>query len=312
MLALAALFLIAPSPLLFLVPLAGLLLVTGPASRREWLALLGTAGLSILWLAWSGGIADQVANATAILMTGGFVVLSAAGPRPAFTRAAWAVILAVLAVTAWCLVWGIAWHDIELALTRQWWATCRQLAEASRLTSGQDPGDFLNRLADAGQPLARLFPARLVVSGILGLVLASTWHERIAGRPFGRPAGALGNFRFTDHLVWVLIVAVAIMLLPNVHLLQSLADRSPVADVLLYTVAYWQPVASNVLLVCTALYAARGAAVLSRFVSPGPAIVLLVIATIFLLPFALIGLATVGLADTWLNFRRWVVVAAKR
>ena len=96
----------------------------------------------------------------------------------------------------------------------------------------------------------------------------------------------------------------AVLLLPNVHLLQNLAERSPLADVLLYTVSYWQPVASNVLVICTALYAARGAAVLSRFVSPGPAVVLLVIATIFLLPFALIGLATVGLSDTWLNFRQ--------
>ncbi|MEO8201883.1 MAG: hypothetical protein ABI679_15235 [Gemmatimonadota bacterium] len=296
--------------MLFLVPLAGLLFVAGPVTGREWLALLGTLGLSVLWLVRSGGIADQVANATAILMTGAFAVLSAADRRSVFTRATWAVMVAVLAVTAWCAIWGIAWTDIELALTRQWWAICRDLADASRLASGgDDPGDFLNRLADAGRPLAQLFPARMVVSGMLGLVLASRWHERIAGRSLGKPADALGNFRFTDHLVWVLIVAVAVLLLPNVHLLQNLADRSPVIDVLLFTVSYWQPAASNILVICAALYAARGVAVLSRFVRPGPAIVLLVIATVFLLPFAFIGLATVGLADTWLNFRRWQTIA---
>jgi hypothetical protein len=246
-------------------------------------------------------------------MTGAFIALSVVNHRPVFTRAAWAVLLAVLGVALWSHIWGIAWTDIELALTRQWWAICRNLGTAVNLWGGSaEQQAFFERLADAGRPVAQLFPARLVVSGMLGLVLASAWHERITGRPLGRAVERLSTFRFTDHLVWMVILAAGVLLLPGLDGLESLAERSPVASVLLYTVSYWAPVANNVLVVCGALYVARGAAVLSRFLRPGPAIALAVIATLFLLPFALAGLAALGLADTWIDFRRWVQAPSQR
>ena len=86
--------------------------------------------------------------------------------------------------------------------------------------------------------------------------------------------------------------------------MNRLADRYQLADLALYTVRYWSTAAENVLVVCGALYAVRGAAVMSRFLRPGVAFLLIVIATIFLLPFALVGLVLLGLADTWIDFRR--------
>ena len=297
---------------MFLAPLAGLLLVTGPVTAREWRWLIGTGAASLFWLVMSGGIADQVANATAVVMTGAFVASSIAEGRPVFTRACWAVLIASVCVALWCAVWGIAWQDLELALTRQWWAVSRDLSIVAGPVVNQstETRQFFERLADAGRPLAQLFPARLIVSGILGLVVAASWHQRITGRSLGPAAERLGDFRFTDHLVWVVILAVAVLLLPSFHLVQDLADQSPVGGMLLFTVEYWGPAAQNTLVVCGALYAARGAAVLSRFLRPVPAMILVVIATIFLLPFAFIGLAAVGLADTWANFRRWLDVAS--
>ena len=97
---------------------------------------------------------------------------------------------------------------------------------------------------------------------------------------------------------------VAILVMPEVRVFQDLADRSEGWDRMLYTLLYWGPVAVNLLLVCAALYAARGAAVIRRVLRPGPAIALAVIATMFLLPFALAGLAAVGVADTWIDFRQ--------
>jgi len=149
-----------------------------------------------------------------------------------------------------------------------------------------------------------LFPARLVISGILGLVVAASWHQRITHRSLGRPVGELREFRFTDHLIWLVIAGVAILVMPEVRVFQDLANRSEGWDRMLYTLLYWGPVAVNLLLVCAALYAARGAAVIRRVLRPGPAIALAVIATMFLLPFALAGLAAVGVADTWIDFRQ--------
>jgi hypothetical protein len=278
---------------------------TRPESLREWLWLSAAAGLSLLWVVGSGGIADQAVNAMAVLMTGAFIVISAADRRPAFTRAAWSVLVATAAIVIWSRVWGIRWTDVELALTRQWWAFCRNLAVAADFAEVSASGRaFIDRMADAGRPIAQLFPARLVVSGILGLVVAAAWHQRITHRPFGRAVERLSTFRFTDHLIWLVILGVAVLVVPQVGGFQDLADRSPAWEMLLFTVSYWTLVATNLLVVCGALYVARGAAVVGRMLRPGPAIALAVIATLFLLPFALAGLAALGLADTWIDFRQ--------
>ena len=293
--------------------MAGLLAVTRPRGVREWLWLAGTVALSLLWVAGSGGIADQVVNAMAVLMTGAFIAISVADRRPAFTRAAWSVLVATAAIVGWSQVWGIRWPDVELALTRQWWAFCRNLAVAADFAEVSPGGRaFIEQMADAGRAIAQLFPARLVVSGMLGLVVAATWHQRITRRPLGRPVGELREFRFTDHLIWLVIAGVAVLVIPEVHLVQGLADRSEGWDRMVYTLEYWAPVAINLLLVCAALYAARGAAVIRRVLRPGPAIALAVIATMFLLPFALAGLAALGVADTWIDFRRKIGAVTPR
>lgn len=279
--------------------------MTRPHGWREWLWLGATVSLSLLWIVGSGGIADQVVNAMAVLMTGAFIAASLVDRRPGFTRAAWSVLVASAAIVIWSQVWGIRWPDIELALTRQWWEFCRNLALAADFAEVSPGGRaFIERMADAGRSIAQVFPARLVVSGILGLVVAATWHQRITRRPLGRAVGQLSEFRFTDHLIWLVIAGVAVLVFPEIRIFQDLADRSEGWERLGYTVMYWTPVALNVLMVCAALYAARGAAVIRRVLRPGPAIALAVIATIFLLPFALAGLTAVGVADTWIDFRQ--------
>ena len=54
------------------------------------------------------------------------------------------------------------------------------------------------------------------------------------------------------------------------------------------------------------LYALRGSAVLATALRYAPRlfVVMLVVGALFLLPFAVGGLALLGLADTWLDFRR--------
>jgi hypothetical protein len=293
--------------------LAVLLAVTRPETLREWLWLSGTAALSLLWVVGSGGIADQAVNAMAILMTGAFIAISAASDRPVFTRAAWAVLLATAAMLLWAVIWGIRWTDVELALTRQWWAFCRNLIVAADFAEVSPGGRaFIERMADAGRPIAQLFPARLIVSGILGLVVGAAWHQRIAHRSLGRAVDRLSTFRFTDQLIWLVILGVAVLLVPQVRLFQDLADRSPLWEMALFTVSYWTPAAANLLVVCGALYVARGAAVIRRILRPGPAIALAIVATLFLLPFALAGLAALGVADTWIDFRHRLELATRR
>jgi hypothetical protein len=65
-------------------------------------------------------------------------------------------------------------------------------------------------------------------------------------------------------------------------------------------------VGANLLLVWSVLYATRGFAVLLGLAGriPRPVAAVLALIAMFLLPFVLGGLTLLGLADTWLDFRR--------
>jgi uncharacterized protein YybS (DUF2232 family) len=68
----------------------------------------------------------------------------------------------------------------------------------------------------------------------------------------------------------------------------------------------WTGLGSNLLLVWSVLYAARGLAVFSAGSKrvPRAVIAILGVVAMFLLPFVVGGLTLLGLADTWLDFRR--------
>jgi hypothetical protein len=74
----------------------------------------------------------------------------------------------------------------------------------------------------------------------------------------------------------------------------------------------WRGVGANLLLVSAALYAMRGLAVFSAGSKRVPGIVLatLSVVALFLFPFVLSGLTLLGLADTWLDFRRRLAASA--
>jgi uncharacterized protein YybS (DUF2232 family) len=131
-----------------------------------------------------------------------------------------------------------------------------------------------------------LYPGLLALAAIAGLRLAWAWYHRIADRPVGAPPVPFPAFGFNDQLVWGWVVGLALALLPQ---------------------PAWAPVVgANVLLVWGALYAMRGLAVLVTVGrrTPPTVLVALAVVTVVLLPFVLGGLTIVGLADTWLDFRR--------
>jgi hypothetical protein len=131
-----------------------------------------------------------------------------------------------------------------------------------------------------------LFPALTVLTSLVGLALAWTWYHRIARRPLGLPPGAFADFRFSDHLVWGAVLGMAMVVL--------IRDEP------------WANLGANLVVFFGGLYAARGAAVARsavRRMSVG-LLLLVVVGVLFLFPVALGGLISLGLADTWLDFRR--------
>ncbi|MDQ3224228.1 MAG: YybS family protein [Gemmatimonadota bacterium] len=289
MLALAGYLLLAPPVLLF-GPLAGLLLLSRPGTTREWVWLIIAGTWSALWLNQPGGLAGQFARASAVLLTGMFLALTVWRPSARFSRALVASALAAAALLMWMWQLDIGWEDIQRAVEHDLWAHNRELI--MRLSeAGSRPGavGVLGEMSSMVRSIGSFYPALMTIAGLGGLRLAWTWYHRIARHPLGPPPPPFTAFQFNDQLVWAWVVGLGLCLLP------------------LPRVGSF--VGGNLLLVWAVLYAIRGLAVFSAGSGrvSGPVIATIALVTMFLLPFVVAGLTLLGLADTWLDFRRRLV-----
>ncbi|MGH7508813.1 MAG: DUF2232 domain-containing protein [Gemmatimonadales bacterium] len=293
MLVLVGYLLLAPPVLLF-GPLAALLLLSRPGTVREWLWLLGAATWTALWLNQAGGLAAQFARANAVLLTGTFLALTVWRPSAQFSRALAASGLAGIALLAWMWHFGVGWGEIQRAVEHSLWTNNRELltrlSQAAPFRSGSE--GLLDQMSAMVRTVGSLYPGLLTLAGLGGLRLAWSWHHRIARNPVGPPPTPFAAFKFSDQLVWGWVVGLGLYLLP----------LPPV----------WTFLGTNLLLIWAVLYAVRGLAVFSagsRRV-PRPVIATLMVVAMFLLPFVVGGLTLLGLADTWLDFRRRLAAPA--
>ena len=282
MLLFAGYLLVAP-PMFVFGPLAGLLLLSRPATLREWVWAAAAASWSLLWLIEGSGLSGQFVRAAAVLVSGSYLAMTLWRPSNQLSRCLAATAGAGIALGAWMIGLGVRWTDLRRSIQVD-------LAEIDRLARAQWSGmsgatEALADLAGMADTLSMLYPGLLALAAIAGLRLAWSWYHRIAERPIGPAPAPFAAFSFNDQMVWGLVIGVALLLLP-------LPGARVVGD--------------NVVLVWAALYTVRGMAVFAAIGGRVPAPVLVAIAaiTLLLLPFVLGGLTLLGLADTWLDFRR--------
>lgn len=283
MLALAGYLLFAP-PVFVFGPLAGLLLISRPGTVREWIWLMAAAAWSVLWLREVGGLGAQVVRAGAVLLCGTFLALTLWRPSNGVGRALSATAAACAALVAWMWGLGIAWAQLVSGVDRDLAAYQTALGQQWR-TAGASQ-DLIDQASAVMHSASQLYPGLLAVAAIAGLRLAWAWYHRLAARPLGSPPAPFRSFGFNDQLVWGWVAAMALALVPG---------PEP-----------WRLVGANLLVVLGVLYAARGLAVVaaqSRGIAL-PVAAVLVLISVFLLPFVVGGLTLLGLADTWLDFRR--------
>jgi hypothetical protein len=278
----AGYLLVAP-PMFVFGPLAGLLLLSRPATLREWVWAAAAASWSLLWLIEGSGLSGQFVRAAAVLVSGSYLAMTLWRPSNQLSRCLAATAGAGIALGGWMIGLGVRWTDLRRSIQLD-------LAEIDRLARAQWSGmsgatEALADLAGMADTLSMLYPGLLALAAIAGLRLAWSWYHRIAERPIGPAPAPFAAFSFNDQMVWGLVIGVALLLLP-------LPGVRVVGD--------------NVVLVWAALYTVRGMAVFAAIGGRVPAPVLVAIAaiTLLLLPFVLGGLTLLGLADTWLDFRR--------
>lgn len=282
------------SPKAFLLgPLTLLLLLSRPRTLREWLWIGISVAAALLMLRMPATLADRTIRASGAFFTGAFVMSSLLGIPSLFRRTLFSVGLTTGAIAGWFAVLGLHWTDLIVSV-RQWqWAALRavrpDLPDAPPAGAGIGGGPAAEAAAQFAAGIdatAHLFPALLAIVATGGGWLAWLWYHRVAARPIGRPAPLFREFRFSDHLVWAVVVAGALALAP-------LAEG-------------WQVAGSNLLVYLLALYAGRGLAVIQTALVPAPfaLALLLTIVAVPLLPLAVVVCTLIGLADTWLDLRR--------
>lgn len=270
-------------------PLAALVAVSRPQGRRAWLWLAALAAWLTLWAAEPGGLLEQVVRAAAALSTGIGILGLVYSSGSVSARALRATALVVSGTVLLARVVGLGWRDVELAVVQQ--GMTAQQAALDLLTRGgkaPDPTtlEALRSIGEGVRPMAPYFPGMLALLVFAGLCLAALLAPRIVGRGVVPVPGRFDDFRFSDHIVWLLILGLIGVLF---------AGESPLAGPAASLVAFG-----------VGLYALRGSAVLATALRYAPRlfVVMLVVGALFLLPFAVGGVALLGLADIWLDFRR--------
>ena len=289
---LLAVFILLVPPVFVLGPLAGMLLVSRPASGREWFWLAASGALLALSLR-GGGLAEGFIRSAGIFTAGAFVALSVWSRRALFRRAVIATAAGLFTALGLASAFGAGWSTIERSLERglrEAFLAQARLADASGFGAGVSGA--LREMARGAGDTAAFYPALLAVIGIGGCVLGWRWYRLVALRAEGAGEERFAGFRFSDQALWLLIAALAATLLPtgDQHLLGA-------------PIGTW---AENLLAVMVVLYVARGLAVFAAVSQRVPRRIVTVLALVALLlwPFAAGGLLLLGLADSWVDFRR--------
>jgi hypothetical protein len=286
----AAVLLSPMSPVwLVFVPFALLLL----AFRTEdWMSVAVAA--VILGLGFAGsrpsGMEWYVPRAWSLIAGGAFVAVSAARSRSGLvSRSLWAIGVTLSVV----LMIGLARPGVLQGVN--WWmaAEIRQAALVAggileRLQGSADP-ELRRQLEMAVQRWVEfqqdVYPAMLSLATVAAFGVAWFGFERLSGR--FRSPGPIREFRFSDHLIWLLIGGLCLLVLP----MGGVAFR----------------VGENATLFMGGLYLLRGAAIL-LWIGAAAATsvwsgVLLVLAALFLYPVVLGTALVLGLSDTWMDLR---------
>ncbi len=140
-------------------------------------------------------------------------------------------------------------------------------------------------------PLVGLVPALLALESLLALALGWAAYHRLARARIGPPIAALRDLRFNDQWVWGLVVGVTLLMLP--------------------TLAEWRLAGLNLVCFFGMLYALRGAGVLTWWIPDRVALWLLlgllllvpILGPVWVLSMMLMVTFTLGLGDTWRDFR---------
>lgn len=291
-------FLVWAHPSLVGLPCAALLFIapvnadrpgTGPSLPLA--GAIGMLSLALLVLTVvSGGRLAAVLSAYIVLVTAAFASLVLLRPDALLKRALRSMLFGGLATALLIqIVWGTdGWGAISWEVTREVSYTMRWLVEVS-------PPRAIAVMYSLYEPMVRFmsltWPGMLALQTLAGLALAWQLHLRFTALPLGAPLARFKDFAIGDAWVWGIVAWIFVLILP--------------------VSSAWHVAGTNLGLVAGALYVLRGAAIVVTFAEAfgisGAALLIVAAAAAGLavpLIFVLPGLCTLGITDTWYQYRR--------
>ncbi len=229
-------------------------------------------------------------RAWALLAGSCFLALTLLRPSSGFSGRALGAVAGAATLAAMLLsVRAHAWSTVDWLIRERMTDGVATAVQALVLFRGGESlsPEMVATLYETVESQAGVFPAVLGVATLASLGVAWWLYVRLStGSDQG--VGPLRDFRFNDHLVWLFIGGLVLL------------------------VMRWEAVSAqvgaNAVVFMGVLYALRGAAVI-LFVSGGLSLlgyVLLGFGMVFLPPLVLTGAMVIGIGDTWLDVRRRV------
>lgn len=291
----AATFSVLAPGILLAVPFALLALALPP--RRSLVQITGVLLLALILSAKGSDSMWYFERGWTLLLGSWFVVFVLLMPRSGFVGRALSALAASAATAAVFLTVNRgAFARLDGEITRRLTDTAKAtVASLTELFKDKNP-EAIPAMSANMYKVAELqvlvFPAMLAIASLAALG-AAWWVFRRLAASDQQPLRPLREFRFSDHLVWLLIAGAALMLVQT----GALAQRT----------------GSNLVLFMVALYALRGLAV---FVviggAPGPFGMLVgAVLFVFLYPLVMTATILVGVIDTWLDIRAKRPIASR-
>lgn len=269
------------------VPLVLLLLIF-PAPRLAGLIAAVLVALFAFAGAPRGGL-WYLERGWAILVGGGFVAATLRWPAAGvLARAAAAVVGALLVAAFVLLTRPGSWEVLDWMVADRMRSAVAGGLEALRVLAlnGSDPSQaVVNAVTRAVELQAQVFPALVALSSLAALAVAWWLYLRL-GHGRSGSLGAVRDFSFNDHLVWVLIAGIALLVV-------GWGEA-------------WGRAGSNAVVFMGALYALRGVAVV-LFLTGGVSLLggaLLALSFLLVAPVVLSVALCIGVGDTWLSVRQ--------
>lgn len=248
-----------------------------------------TAAVAIAVLMVATGSRDGIwyaERAWSLLIGGGFMALTLLAPSWRLSTRALAAVTGALAVTAGALALRAdAWFALDVAISDTVRAGFDTTIYVMSTLSERGLSPALEAwLVQVAEAQAGVYPALVCLGSMAALGVAWWLRTRLIGGG-DQALAPLRSFRFNDHLVWLLVLG------------------------LLLLVAQWGDalvrLGSNAVVFMSALYALRGAAVF-MFISGGLSLfgmVTFVVGLVLAAPVLFGAAMLIGIGDTWLDLR---------